>query len=218
MMPPKPNTMVVFDLGGVLVRICRGWEEACRAAGEPFHKDVLDPANMAARKALVRQHEIGTIDCAGYYTGISATTGGLYSPSQVRAIHAAWLLGEYEGIGPVLDALDAAAIPTGILSNTNKAHWDVLTGHAGYASLRRIAHPHASHLLGHAKPHADIYHAFAARVAGKANGAGMGFVFFDDLADNIAGAQAAGWRAYQIDHGGNTAAQMLGTLDGLGLI
>ena len=26
-------TLVVFDLGGVVVRICRSWEEACRAAG-----------------------------------------------------------------------------------------------------------------------------------------------------------------------------------------
>jgi glucose-1-phosphatase len=230
---PPGQPIVVFDLGGVMVRICRSWEEACAAAGEPYYPQVRDPAMLEARKAVVRQHEIGALPCESFFVELAATTFGLYSPEQVRRIHTAWLLGEYPGIGDVVDELHRAGIPTGVLSNTNHAHWvammprrwhtaapqgatDPADRHpaSGYPTLARILHPHASHLLGHTKPTVEIHRAFEHRVGVRPEQV----LFFDDLADNVTGARVAGWKVHQIDHTADTAAQMRATLRQSGLL
>jgi FMN phosphatase YigB (HAD superfamily) len=55
-----------------------------------------------------------------------------------------------------------------------------------------------------AKPDEAIYRAYE-----KATGvAGAEIIFFDDLAENIEAARAAGWNAEQIDHTGDTAEQV----------
>jgi putative hydrolase of the HAD superfamily len=195
---------VVFDLGGVVVRICRSWKEACARAGLPYHDITATPENIAARKAIVKRHEVGLLSDADYYAQIAGTTGGLYTPEQVRTVHHYWTIGEYLGIDKLVDDLHGAGIATGVLSNTNAHHWRLLMMPAEYPTIARMHHVHASHLLKHAKPDAAIFHAFC-EVSGHAP---HRVVFFDDLADNVAGAQAAGWDAVQIDHTGDTVSQM----------
>jgi FMN phosphatase YigB (HAD superfamily) len=65
-------------------------------------------------------------------------------------------------------------------------------------------HIHASHLLGLAKPDAAIFHEFARRTGF----APASIIFFDDLADNVNAARAAGWQSHLIDHNADPAAQM----------
>lgn len=201
---PSPR-IIVFDLGGVVVRICRSWKEACGRAGLPAHELLATPDNIAERKAIVKRHEVGALSDDDYYTQIAATTAGLYTADHVRSIHHHWTIGEYPGVTALVDDLHALGLATGVLSNTNPHHWQTMTGapHA-YPTLSRIHHLHASHLLAHAKPDRGIYDTFTER---------SGFhphetLFFDDLEANIAGAQAAGWDAVQIDHNADTAGQM----------
>ncbi len=226
-----PQTMVVFDLGGVLVRICRSWEEACDAAGEPYHSAMREPELLEARKLISRRHEIGEIECDEFFAAMAASTRGMYNELQVRSIHGAWLLGEYHGVGTLVDDLHDAGVRTGVLSNTNHAHWvrmmparwhggrepvgvPDLHPAAGYPTLGKIHAPHASHLLGHAKPNVEIHRAFEAAVrVGPEQ-----LLFFDDLADNVAGAKAAGWTVVQVDHTGDTAAQMRAALQHRGIL
>lgn len=203
-----PIDIVVFDLGGVVVRICRSIAEAAARVNLPVDPILAQPEYIAQRRALHRDYERGLLTCDQFFDRIAATTRGMYTPAQFRALHEAWIIGEYAGVGDLIDDLHRANMPTGALSNTNAAHWAQMS-HIGnrpaiFAAPARLRHRHASHLLGLAKPDAAIYHAFARETGFIPNR----IVFFDDLAENIQAAQAAGWNAHQIDHTGDTAAQM----------
>lgn len=101
----------------------------------------------------------------------------------------------------VVEAIEAASIATGALSNTSAPHWAELRG--AQSHFRTVAHLQnavASHLAGVLKPSPAIYHAFEA-ASGQP---GSRLLFFDDLADNVQAARALGWRAEQIDPMGDT--------------
>lgn len=201
--------LAVFDLGGVVVRICRSWEEGCRAAG--IAPRAARPLAEAAPEidALVRAHQRGEHDAAHHYARLAEIVGG-HAPEEVGRIHMAWILGDYPGMAAAIDRIHAAGLDSACLSNTNAAHWDQL---AGSEAFRRIRRPHASHLMGLVKPDAEIYRAFE-----RATGAAPGdVVFFDDLAENADAARACGWDAVLVDHGGDTAAQVLAALRARGV-
>jgi putative hydrolase of the HAD superfamily len=213
--------IVVFDLGGVVVRICRSWAEGCAAAGLEFRAQALASEEMKARRrAVSARHGRGELACADYYREMAATTGGLYTPDEVERIHHAWTREEYPGVFDLVAQIHSAGLDTGVLSNTNHAHWLRLApARAGggerpeYRTPSAIRHLHASHLLGLHKPEPGIYRAFE-RITGFS---GPSIVFFDDLPENVAAASAAGWRAIQVDHTGDTAAQMATHLQALGI-
>jgi FMN phosphatase YigB (HAD superfamily) len=214
--------MVCFDLGGVIVKHHRSWREACAATGMEFRVGIEDPALVARRRALTHLYHVGRIGCEEFFARAAAEgTGGLYTAAEVRALHDAWIYAEYEGIGGVLERLvRSGRARTGVLSNTNAAHWARIGAGAAGAALPHfpsagvLEHRHASHLLGLAKPDEAIYRAYE-----EATGARGGEVlFFDDLAENVATARALGWRAVQVDHGGDTARQVEEALRAHGLI
>ncbi|MFN7314776.1 MAG: HAD-IA family hydrolase [Phycisphaerae bacterium] len=202
---------VCFDWGGVILRHCRGWAEACLASGVPLREGMDDPVRKQHRQELNHLFQIGRISEAEFFPQIAAATGGLYTEAEVRRLHHGWLLTEYAGVSDIIDAINAVGhVQTALLSNTNAAHWarhmDSPCGtiKADYPAIQRITHRHASHLLGHAKPHGDIYRAFE-----DATGFGPGdILFFDDLPDNIAMARQLGWHAVLIDHTRETAPQL----------
>ncbi len=205
------DPIVVFDLGGVVVRICRSLGEACAAAGLPHHPELQQEHITQQRRALVRQFEIGAMEEHDFFERIALTTEGRYTREQFRTIHQAWILDEYPGVAELIDDLHAKHIATGVLSNTNAAHWSQLAPHphiAGhtpkFTTPGKVRHLHASHLLALAKPDVEIYHEFARR----AGHAPASIIFFDDLPENIRGAREAGWNAHLIDHAGDTATQM----------
>jgi putative hydrolase of the HAD superfamily len=198
-MSPAPPRLVVFDLGGVLVRICRSWAEACAVAGLPCREGADHPDRVAARRACVVEHETGRLTADAYFEGLAGALGGLYTSAEVGRIHHAWTLAEYAGVPALLDALAAARVETAILSNTNAAHWDRLSPSDGraaeYPSLLRIPHRFASHLLGARKPAPEVF----ARVEAATGHRGRDVLYFDDLDENVAAARAAGWRAATVD-------------------
>jgi epoxide hydrolase-like predicted phosphatase len=201
--------IAVFDLGGVVVRICRTWEEGCRAAGIA-PRALRAPAEAAPEiDALVRAHQRGEHAAGHHYERLAAIVGG-HSADEVGRIHASWILGDYPGMAAAIDRIHAAGADTACLSNTNAAHWEQL---AGSEAFRRIRRPFASHLMGLVKPDAAIYRAFE-RAAGAVPG---DIVFFDDLAENVDAARACGWDAVLVDHGGDTAAQVLAALRARGV-
>ncbi len=201
--PQQPVRMVVFDLGGVVMRICRSWSEGCEAAG----LDVRDGVDAAAIHwlAAARQYEIGEMDCNTFFVAVSEAMDGLYSAHEAQLVHDAWLLGEYAGVDAVIAELHAIGITTGVLSNTNHRHWEQMEREHKTPWLCR--HVHASHLLGVAKPNEAIFRAFE-RAVGIASDERDTILFFDDLAHNVEAARNAGWRAERIDHAGDPASQI----------
>ncbi len=220
--------MVCFDLGGVIVKHHRSWRAACAATGMEFRVGIEDPALVARRRALTHLYHVGRIGCEDFFARAAEEgTGGLYTPGEVRTLHDAWIYAEYEGIAGVLERLvRAGRARTGVLSNTNAAHWARIGARIGpaasatgaalphFPSAGVLEHRHASHLLGLAKPEEAIYRAYE-----EATGTRGGEVlFFDDLAENIGTARALGWQGVLVDHTGDTARQVEDTLRAHGLI
>jgi HAD superfamily hydrolase (TIGR01509 family) len=221
---PAAETVVCFDLGGVLVRICRTWPEACARANLPVRNEqtLASAAARASRREVVDRYQQGRMDCAAYFAALSESLVGLYSAAEVEQIHDAWTLEEYSGVAELVSALEARpGVTTACLSNTNHSHWQRLSGADGraeYPSVLRLKHRLASHELGSTKPDPEIYalaerHFFAGAPAQRGR-----VIFFDDLIDNVTSARSAGWHAFQVDHTGDTVAQMRGHLRELGVL
>lgn len=209
--------LVVFDLGGVIVRIARSWGEAHELAGFLPHPIVESEQFIEARARLAHEHQIGAIEPRDYYAAVAAISQGAYDPADIEQIIRSWTREEYPGVDEVLDALAAQAVPTAALSNTNPPHWARLSPPNGvsteYPNVVRIERRYASHLMGLAKPDPAIYAAFEAETGAAARE----ILFFDDGEENVAAARERGWAAEVIDHADDTAAQMLYLLDQYGV-
>ncbi len=209
-----PERVVCFDLGGVLVRICRSWDEACTQAQLPYRSPELlgSEAYRTRRRDVVERYQRGALLCEAYYAELADAVGGAYSTEEVELIHAVWTLQEYPGALELVQALNRMpSVTTACLSNTNAAHWRRLIGEDGrgdYPCVRELRHQLASHLLGCAKPDLEIYERAERQFFGGAAPAPAQIIFFDDLAENVAAARARGWTAFQIDHSGDTVGQM----------
>jgi glucose-1-phosphatase len=213
-MQPPPERVVCFDLGGVLVRICRSWDEACLQAQLPYRVPELmtSEAYRLRRRDVVERYQRGALECAAYYAELASAVGGAYSAIEVERIHAVWTLQEYPGALELVRALNRIpSVTTACLSNTNAAHWRRLVGEDGrveYPSVLELRHHLASHLLGCAKPDKEIYERAEQLFFGAPTAPRRQVIFFDDLAENVAAARAQGWTAFQIDHTGDTVRQM----------
>lgn len=209
----RPFDVVVLDLGGVLVHIARDWAEAHALAGFEPHPITEDPVFDAHRQRLGEAHQDGSLDSESYYRLKAEASAGVYSPEDIRRIIAVWSREEYEGVGRVIDAIDAAGLATAALSNTNPAHWARLDGTEEYPTVARLQHRHGSHLLGALKPSVDVYRAFEAATGFEASR----ILFFDDSPPNVVAARALGWSAEHVDHTGDTATQLLTHLEATGV-
>ena len=202
----RPIRLACFDLGGVILRICRSWAEGCDAAGLDLRRGrdlLLQSAD--GWPELNNLYQRGRIGRDEYARRFSAIIDGLYSPAEIVAVHEAWILGEYEGVGDVIDRIHDAGLETAVLSNTTLDHWRTVPRYPAFGRLRnRIG----SHELGLRKPKPEAYRAVERRTGI----AGEQIMFFDDLEENVIGARDVGWRAAQIDPSGDTAGQIAETL------
>ncbi|HET9932453.1 MAG TPA: HAD-IA family hydrolase [Polyangiaceae bacterium] len=205
--------LVCFDLGGVLVRICRSFGEACRAAGLDVRASIEGRVAQRIRYEFSQRFNTGKLDELSWANELSGALDGLYTADELRRVHRAWTLGEYEGAHELVHELDSIGVATACLSNTDQSHWTRLVHHDGtsalpgepeYPSVLRLHHRHASHLFGFAKPNAEIYRAFEAATALR----GPEILFFDDLPENVRGARDIGWRAERIDPYNETVPQL----------
>lgn len=203
--------VICFDLGGVLVRICRDWNEGCVAAGiEPrTHRPRHDHDDRA--RALIARYQRGEIECAGFQRELSDLFDGLYTPEEVALVDRAWIVGSYRSTVAVVDEIRAAGHRTACLSNTSHSHWDMLLADPAVAALDVR---HASHLLRLHKPDHRIYEAFEVDLGVR----GPEIVFFDDLQPNVDAALERGWDAIRIDHEIETVPQIRAALRDRGLI
>ncbi len=212
--------LVVFDWGGVVLRICRSWEEGCERAGLTPHAEDLLPESVAQRRELSHRYQLGEVSCEAFCEGLSRVTNDRMSPSDVARLHDAWLIEEYPGMADLIGQLNGlATVRTALLSNTNAGHWRRHLPHADgsagdFPTVGTLDYRLGSHLLGEVKPEAAIYHS----MQGTADVPPERILFFDDLAENVAMARELGWQSEQIDHTGDPATQITGHLRRLGIV
>ena len=208
--------LVVFDLGGVLVRITRSWLEAFERAGVPQPTPWRDADGRPGEAVveLTRLFQLGQMNEGQMLDRVHAAVEGC-SRSQAADVLDAWLIEPYPGIEGLFERSTAAGLTTACLSNTNERHWRTMMHlDARYVPLRRLEYRIASHRIGIAKPDAGAYEA----VERQAGVAGRSIVFFDDDKANCQTASERGWLAHQVDPTSDTVAQMLGRLADLGAL
>lgn len=195
--------LVCFDLGGVLIRLCEGWDHACALAEVTPSKPLTDEDERQVIK-LVHREEVGSL-CKNEFFNLTAPLLGL-SPEGARAMSDAWLCGAYPGIDALIDAINDAGLQTACLSNTNDNHWRAMIDptHRNGLPLDKLKHRFASHLVRDRKPNPTIYQ-HVERSTGLPPEA---ILFFDDVLENIEAAKAQGWHACQITDPDNPAEQM----------
>ena len=125
---------------------------------------------------------------------------------QVKAIMDVWIRGPYPGVFDLIEQLNQRPAQTACLSNTNDNHWQQVTSRAdpNYLPLEKLNYRFVSHLIGHAKPSAEIYR----HVEGGTGTTPESILFFDDLPDNTESASRRGWIAHRIEHDGDPITQI----------
>lgn len=199
-----PVEAVLFDLGGVLVDIdfARVFAHWARASGR-------QPEELAARFCPdegYAAHERGEIDFPGYCRHLRRGLGIDLDDAALLEGWNAIFVGMVPGIGAVL-AEAAGRWPLYGFSNTNAAHHATWSARFGpdLTPLRRI---YCSHALGLRKPEPQAFR----HVAGLLGVRTSAILFFDDVAENVAGAAAAGLQARPVDPKGDVPAQIRAAL------
>ena len=182
-----PIKAVFFDIGNVLVRFDLGGLLKDLAWGQGASPWKV--ARMVWSRRLIDDVERGRLDGAELLEAVQQETG---YEGGLEDFRRAWN-GHFRLDGAVATLFRRAAKkrPSYLLSNTNPMHWEHIRRR--YAFAREAAGAVLSHELGLRKPERAIYEA-AVRMAGFS---ASECVFVDDLADNVAGAKAAGLRAFK---------------------
>ena len=193
-MSDQPIAMVCFDLGGVMIRLCKSWAHACEKAGVRVPAALSDASCMQHFRDTCIPNEIGitsqedVCDVAGWLFGLDAGV--------VHEITSAYLDGKYEGIEDLIGELKLAGIKTACLSNTNDNHWQIMNGGEGENALPLDAldHRFASHLVRDRKPNPSFF-----RNVERETGLEAGqILFFDDALINVRAARRCGWQSEQV--------------------
>ena len=190
--PLSPGTAdaLLFDLGRVVIDVDFKHALACWAAHAGCAASDL-AARYAPDEAYFR-HEMGTISDVEFFQGLRTKLGIRISDAAFLEGWNAVLAGEMPGIAPLL-ARAAQRLPLYALSNTNRPHVAHLT--KIYAPLLgHFKEMFLSSTIGLRKPDAEAFdHVVNAIGVPPAR-----IVFFDDLAENIAGARACGLTAVHV--------------------
>ena len=189
---PRPDTqhnlanieVVVLDLGGVIVDIDFGLAFAAWAVASG-----TEAARLAERFQFDEtycQHERGEISATTYFQTLSTTLGIDLSDEAWEAGWNAIFIGTFPGVEALL--LDVAKhLPLYCFSNTNVTHHREWSQRFP-AILEPFHGLFLSHEMGLRKPDLAAFHHIAAQIGT----APRRILFFDDLADNVVGAKAAG--------------------------
>ena len=137
-------------------------------------------------------HERGTVSDAAFFAHLRQTLDIDISDAQFLEGWNAIFIGEMAGIRDCLARVQGR-LPLYVFSNTNAphvAHWSV-----HFADLLApFDKVYVSNTLGHRKPDAAAFAAVVADIGVPAERV----LFFDDVADNVSGAQASGLQAVQV--------------------
>src|SRR5687767_755986 len=108
-------SLVIFDLGRVLIRLCDGFEHACAVAGVtvPTGLPALTDAEKARAEELAGLVDSGRIDLATYARDIAPLRR--LRPDDVLKLQDIFLRGPFPGATELLDELHAAGIKTACL-------------------------------------------------------------------------------------------------------
>ncbi|MCA9106853.1 MAG: HAD family phosphatase [Pirellulaceae bacterium] len=199
--PASQIRMVYFDLGNVLLDFDHAI--ASRQLGQLFGRTPDEMHQLVFESGLEHRYEKGEISTGEFHEFLCAETGCRPSlPDVCRA--AADIFRLRADTPPIVAALKAAGMTTGILSNTCAAHWEFV-----YAGRYRILNDLFDRIVlsyeaKSMKPEPLIYEVAIA----EANCEPHEIFFMDDRPENVAGARSAGIDAELFTSGAKLAADL----------
>lgn len=179
---------VFFDLGNVLVHF--DVAIACRNVAALVDREERQVFEAMYGSGLEVAYERGEMDDEGLAEGVRRALGVKCATSDLMRSMSD-MFAPNESMLPVIEALDAADVPAGILSNTCAAHWQWILSRRWPVTGTWFRDAVLSYEVMRMKPEPEIYEA-AAAVAGVA---AESIFFTDDRPENVAAARRAGWRA-----------------------
>ena len=176
-------TAVLFDMGGVLVEL----GPLDEFLGVAMTAEVFWPQWLASE--AVRRFERGACTADEFGTGLCEEFQLALSPSEVVERFRSFPRGLYPGAAELVGAV-AGGVATGVLSNTNRLHWE---GQRDAEEIQGLFdHRFLSYELGLVKPDAELFH----RVAADLEREPSEILFVDDNRLNVEGARAVGIDAH----------------------
>ncbi|MEM9416403.1 MAG: HAD-IA family hydrolase [Planctomycetota bacterium] len=206
--PKSRIQLVVFDLGGVLIRLASSWRDAFEHAGVAYPAAMDEEPTRTRLRELVHLEEPGKLGVYGFFEQAGPLVG--ITPEQLVQVSDAYLRGAFPGVETLLDDLAAAPVQTACLSNTNHNHWKDLANpdHPNGLPLQLLDYRFASQLIGHRKPDAGIYQHLEENTGIEPNN----ILFFDDRQDNIQAAALRGWNTHRVEHPTDTVPEIRSVL------
>jgi glucose-1-phosphatase len=196
--------LVVFDLGGVLVRITKTWADACASANLHIPPGFDIPEFFKGSQPILQDYDTGKVSTDAVLDEVCRMAPH-WTRAQFKTAIDAWIIGVYDGVDGLLSDLKQRGLKIGCLSNTCDPHWLVMTDFTTeFAPLKKLDYLFASHIIGIRKPEEGIY-----RHVEKTTGiSGNKILFFDDKEENIVAAKGCGWHAELIQWDGNPVGQI----------
>jgi HAD superfamily hydrolase (TIGR01509 family) len=192
-------TTIVFDIGGVLARICTTWGEAAEVAGIRIAQC---GGRLLSALTPFDRYQAGQIDCDTYFSELSAELG--CTADLAERAHRGILREPMPGTPELVRDLRERGFVTGCLSNTNEPHWREMMESPRFAHIAALDLKMASHRERLHKPDPAIFAHFARTFELRPEE----IVYFDDHVPNVLGAAAAGWEAHLIDPEADPAGRM----------
>lgn len=194
--------MVVFDLGGVLVKIAENWQMAAQTANVAGIRPEVGTLGLASFPGF-EPYQAGKTSDDEFVAELQDWLG-LDRPESALKVHQGILVEPYPGTLELVQQLHKLGLQTGCLSNTNAPHWERMSDPTQFPAIASLKIPGLSHVLKAEKPHSEIYEKYEILAATS----GRNLVFFDDSMANVEAAIACGWRGHRINPAADTAAQM----------
>jgi len=207
----KSMYIAIFDIGGVMAKICHTWQEAAEAAGVACHLSANKPFPLISFEPFI-EYQADKISIDKYLLELGELLG--VDTEQALRVHNGILVDMYPGIDTFLDQLRAQGYRLGCLSNTNAPHWQELITSERFAPIGRLEYKMASHEVRLAKPDPAIYRRFENEFTLP----GESILYFDDHAPNVEAARSVGWNAHRIDPNGDPVSQISSIIGPLGVI
>lgn len=186
-MPVEP-TVVVFDLGGVLVEFSGFANLPPLLAGRPSEEEVR---RRWIASPAVAAFERGALDSAGFAAAFAREWEIGVSPDEFLECFADWALDFYPGARELVAAV-RGRLRVACFSNSNPIHWQ--RNFERFGIPQAFDHCFASFQLGLVKPEHEAFEVVADRL-GVAPAA---VLFLDDTEVNVDAARAVGMQAERV--------------------
>jgi len=205
-MVARPCSFVLFDLGGVLVRL-GGVAKMQELAGFDSEEELW---SRWLSSPWIRSFEQGNCGPLEFANGMVHSWHLPVSPEQFLEVFKAFPAGLFPGARELV-TLVRDHLPVGCLSNSNVLHWELMGKRWGLADL--FDRTFLSHELGLVKPDTEIFE----HVVHSLGAPPERVVFLDDNRLNVQGAQAVGLAAVQVRGPAQAKAALvdLGVLSGI---